>query len=71
MVYHFHRCESLGNTPLRYMSHRSIAVKVKMTCFLKARNTSIYPIRTLKTKEEIMEIANIAISLEDGGNAGW
>ena len=49
----------------------TIAVKVKMTCFPIARNTPGDPIRTMKTKEEIMELANIAVSLEDGGNAGW
>ena len=45
--------------------------KVIMTCFPTARNTLCDPIRTVKTKEEIMELANIAVSLEDGGNAGW
>ena len=42
-----------------------------MTCFSIARNNPGDPTRTVKTKEEIMELANIAVSLEDGGNAGW
>ena len=42
-----------------------------MTCFPIARNTPCDPTKTVKTEEDIMELGNIAVSLEYGGNAGW
>ena len=42
-----------------------------MTCISTARNTPGDPTRTVKTKEEIMELAYITVGLVYGGNAGW
>ena len=42
-----------------------------MTYFPTARNTPGDPIRTVKTKEVIMELSNIAVSVEYVGTAGW
>ena len=45
--------------------------QVKITCISTARNTPGDPTRTVKTKEEIMELAYITVSLEYGCNTGW